>query len=177
LKLCECGCGQPTEISKINRSDRGWVKGQPKRYIQGHVKKNIPKYKVICQKCGKEYEVIKSKLGRTKYCSHACQVSNPRKKIHKLNDIVMWDGYYAIYLPDHPKANISGVVMLHNCIMELHLGKAIPEGFIVHHIDGNKLNNHILNLVLVTPSVHGKIHATDKRKGLAKYHEIRRSNS
>lgn len=34
--LCECGCGNPTTIAHINRSARGWVKGQPKRFILGH---------------------------------------------------------------------------------------------------------------------------------------------
>jgi len=42
MKLCECGCGQPTEISKSNRPERGIVKGQPTRYIRGHSAKNNP---------------------------------------------------------------------------------------------------------------------------------------
>lgn len=34
--LCECGCGRPAPIA--TRTDRqwGWVKGQPKRFINGH---------------------------------------------------------------------------------------------------------------------------------------------
>jgi hypothetical protein len=35
-KLCECGCGQPTPISKRTYGQVGWVKGQPKRFISGH---------------------------------------------------------------------------------------------------------------------------------------------
>src|SRR4051812_8852249 len=35
-KLCECGCGQPTEISRQNHTKFGWIKGQPKRFIRGH---------------------------------------------------------------------------------------------------------------------------------------------
>lgn len=35
-KLCECGCGEPAPIAKQSRRDRGWVKGQPKRFIAGH---------------------------------------------------------------------------------------------------------------------------------------------
>jgi HNH endonuclease len=34
--LCECGCGGVTEIAKQSRTDRGWVRGQPKRWIAGH---------------------------------------------------------------------------------------------------------------------------------------------
>ncbi len=36
MKLCECGCGQPTPIAKITRSERGQVKGVPIRFISGH---------------------------------------------------------------------------------------------------------------------------------------------
>lgn len=35
-KLCECGCGQPTPISKQTRRDRGYVAGEPVRFIRGH---------------------------------------------------------------------------------------------------------------------------------------------
>lgn len=36
MKLCECGCGQPTPIAKQTASRLGHVKGQPVRFIQGH---------------------------------------------------------------------------------------------------------------------------------------------
>jgi hypothetical protein len=35
-KLCECGCGNPAPIAKVNRPKCGWVKGEPIRYIKGH---------------------------------------------------------------------------------------------------------------------------------------------
>lgn len=34
--LCQCGCGNKTDIAKGTRSEKGWTKGQPKRYIWGH---------------------------------------------------------------------------------------------------------------------------------------------
>jgi hypothetical protein len=174
--LCKCGCGQPTEIAKINRSARGWIKGFPKQYIKGHHMRKTQE-EVTCQTCGKTFEVKPSLASKMKFCSRECVKFPNRKKKRKYGDLVTWDGYLAIYLPEHPKANISGIIMLHNYIMEQHLEKPIPEGFVVHHIDGDKQNNYISNLVLVTPSVHGKIHSTDKRKGLAKYHELRRNDS
>lgn len=36
IKLCECGCGQPAPIAPNNNKFKGWTKGQPLRYIQGH---------------------------------------------------------------------------------------------------------------------------------------------
>lgn len=33
---CRCGCGRTTSIATRSRHTRGWVKGQPVPYIQGH---------------------------------------------------------------------------------------------------------------------------------------------
>lgn len=33
---CQCGCGQKTKIATQSRSNRGWIKGQPKRFLLGH---------------------------------------------------------------------------------------------------------------------------------------------
>lgn len=33
---CECGCGELAPIAKYSHAARGWVKGQPKRFINGH---------------------------------------------------------------------------------------------------------------------------------------------
>ena len=36
MKLCECGCGQPTPPARSSRSDLGWRIGEPIRFIRGH---------------------------------------------------------------------------------------------------------------------------------------------
>lgn len=36
IKLCECGCGKPAPIAKETWKRKGWIKDQPKRFIQGH---------------------------------------------------------------------------------------------------------------------------------------------
>jgi hypothetical protein len=33
---CHCGCGETPEIAPQSSSSKGWVKGQPKRYVFGH---------------------------------------------------------------------------------------------------------------------------------------------
>jgi hypothetical protein len=38
---CCCGCGQKTKISKFNSSAKNWVKGQPRKFISGHNKRNM----------------------------------------------------------------------------------------------------------------------------------------
>lgn len=38
VKLCECGCGKPVPIATYTARRRGYIKGQPNRYVQGHNK-------------------------------------------------------------------------------------------------------------------------------------------
>ena len=45
----------------------------------------------------------------------------------------------------------------HIIVWEKYFGK-IPTGYQIHHIDGNKENNNIENLQLVTPLEHKRIH-------------------
>lgn len=42
MKLCECGCGQPTSIAKNTNKEYGHVRGQPVRFIRGHAMRGKP---------------------------------------------------------------------------------------------------------------------------------------
>ncbi len=46
----------------------------------------------------------------------------------------------------------------HRQIMEIKIGRALARNEVVHHIDGNKHNNHPDNLQLMTQSEHIKLH-------------------
>lgn len=46
----------------------------------------------------------------------------------------------------------------HRVIMEKHLDRSLTASDIVHHIDGNKLNNTIDNLELTDRKSHGRLH-------------------
>jgi hypothetical protein len=37
VKLCECGCGQPAPISPRTWKRRGYIKGQPRKFIKNHM--------------------------------------------------------------------------------------------------------------------------------------------
>ena len=54
--------------------------------------------------------------------------------------------------------NKKGNVKLHRLIMEEHLGRKLTSDEIVHHIDGNKLNNDISNLQVMTRGEHSRLH-------------------
>lgn len=36
IQLCECGCGKPAPISPYTNKQKGYFKGQPRRFIHGH---------------------------------------------------------------------------------------------------------------------------------------------
>lgn len=57
-------------------------------------------------------------------------------------------GYVHIYMPEHHRSNPNGYVPEHFLIMENSLGRKIYFPEVVHHIDGDRSNNAIGNLML-----------------------------
>lgn len=51
----------------------------------------------------------------------------------------------------------------HRYIMEQYLGRKLKRNEVVHHKDGNKLNNDINNLELMTLSEHSRMHQVGKK--------------
>lgn len=56
-----------------------------------------------------------------------------------------------------------GSMFEHVMVMETHLRRAVNDDEIVHHIDGNKLNNDISNLDIMTQQQHNKCHGVAAR--------------
>jgi hypothetical protein len=67
------------------------------------------------------------------------------------------NGYEYVYMPTNPMAKSNGCVFVHRLVMSEKIGRPLTKDEHVHHIDGNKLNNNIENLMLVTRSEHTKI--------------------
>ena len=56
--------------------------------------------------------------------------------------------YRNIYLPNHPYCKSNGLVFEHRLVMEKKIGRYLRPEEVIHHIDGNTLNNDIDNLEL-----------------------------
>lgn len=67
------------------------------------------------------------------------------------------------YEPEHPLANKAGKVMEHVYVMSNKIGRPIEPNECVHHIDRNRSNNLIENLLLMTLSDHAKLHAREDK--------------
>ena len=68
-------------------------------------------------------------------------------------------GYIYIFSPEHPTKNTNKLVAEHRLTMEKHIGRFLKESEIVHHIDGDRKNNSISNLMLFpNSSSHHKFH-------------------
>jgi hypothetical protein len=61
---------------------------------------------------------------------------------------VIRKGYRFVYAPDHPFATKNKQVAEHRLVMERLIGRYLRRTEVVHHIDGNPLNNAPNNLEL-----------------------------
>lgn len=88
-------------------------------------------------------------------------------------DAIIHHGYYYEYCPLHPYADVNGRVRQHRLIIERnhHLFDkkyfevkggmiVLKPDYDVHHIDENKLNNNLNNLLILTRSEHTSLHNT-----------------
>lgn len=133
--------------------------------------------KVNCAVCGKEFYARRDsiKKGMGKYCSHSCDMfrkhrdgiakcARKREKHHGwIGSIITYHGYRHINTDiDHPRKYRGMYVPEHILIAERIMCRFLESNEVVHHIDGNRLNNSPTNLSVITRSYHTHIHKLNK---------------
>ena len=80
-----------------------------------------------------------------------------------IEKIVKTGNYRYAVVKNHPKATKNGYVLLHRVIMENHLNRLLDDNEVVHHINGDKLDNRIENLQAMLNSEHVRLHKSTGR--------------
>jgi hypothetical protein len=147
--------------------------------------------KLVCKQCGKTFlkslSIYKNDLKKVnagKFCSRECYHKSPESRPAtrmKREKSKWWKGGrifergYKLVLVDkeHPYGIAKGggekYIREHRLIMEKHLGRYLKKNEVVHHIDGDRKNNELKNLKLMTTSEHARDHILNywkKRKEL-----------
>ncbi len=68
------------------------------------------------------------------------------------------EGYKQIYCPKSSEARSNGYAPEHRVKATKKIGRPLRSNEVVHHIDGNKRNNRMSNLQVMTRSQHYKLH-------------------
>ena len=72
--------------------------------------------------------------------------------------------------------NSSKTILIHRLVYETFVGE-IPCGFQIHHLDGNKQNNHVNNLIALSTRDHALLETSldhSRIKGMYKHNKDRR---
>lgn len=62
--------------------------------------------------------------------------------------MAMNNGYIRVYMPEHINADENGLIYEHQLMAEKKIGRALKDTEVVHHIDQNRSNNSIDNLLI-----------------------------
>lgn len=120
-----------------------------------------------CPTCLTIVEKIKKDGLAAESCSHKCYSKNRHgQKRGSYVDFVIISGYRYIYVPEHPKSigTRELYVAEHRLVMESIIGRYLTDKEIVHHKNGDTLDNSPSNLEMMTTSDHAKLHIKDGKR-------------
>ena len=110
-------------------------------------------------------------MGRAKGYKPTEEQKRKNREAHKGENNHHWRGgtfkdygYILVLNIGHPFANSRGYIRVQRLVMEKFLGRYLTPDEVVHHVDGNKENNVIENLMLFgSVGEHTKYHRLLRR--------------
>lgn len=113
-----------------------------------------------CLYCGKKYYVPQCRKDTAHFCSYSCSTKycKPKRKSYPHgSEHFAWkektintQGYVLVWAPDHPFADNHKRFREHRLVMEKYLGRFLSPNEDVHHKNGDKTDNRIENLELLS---------------------------
>ena len=104
-----------------------------------------------CKVCRRKFIPL-NELNPNYYCSRKCYYESKRGK-NRVEFRYSW-GYRYLFVPLHPFANDGRYVAEHRLVMEKFLGRYLKSTEIIHHKNGDKLDNRLENLMLCDRKIH-----------------------
>lgn len=151
---------KPSDIKKANYCNK--------------VCRHKAKYMIVkCDACGKEFERLRCTEMKHMFCSTECARSFRQRNFSELAKRVN-----PVRMTDEVKQKLRKARLgsgkgktytktfgrhTHRIVAEEMLGRPLRKGEVVHHIDGDKRNNHPLNLMIFrTQAEHSTWHLNER---------------
>ena len=98
------------------------------------------------------------------FCSKLCSTRwTAANRASTRGYVTTTKGYRALRMPDHPMADRTGYVMEHRAIMAESLGRNLTADEVVHHLNGDRLDNRLENLQVMPKRLHDRTSGSTKR--------------
>lgn len=124
----------------------------------------MSKVQIKCDNCGKLFYTYKSYVKRSRknhFCNKQCEADFKNLK----NSVEHWQGGHISKSTGYRYIAFNGKqIEEHRLVMMKHLGRELKTDECVHHINGNRLDNRIENLMLLTNAEHAKLHGSQKNR-------------
>jgi len=163
------------KISKIQNDPNWQFKNGTWYKLLNRNGKIVPQKYLLysCPECGDDFAAShKTAI----YCGRSCSIKNnpvlawrkgkkfPNERGAVGNKRLASTGYIEVYLPGHSMADIKGRILEHRFVMSQHLGRHLEKWEQVHHINGERSDNRLENLIVMHRSEHNSHHKTEEVK-------------
>jgi hypothetical protein len=128
---------------------------------------------LTCTTCGAALRRSPSAVRPVNFCGHACCAAWKRTRTGPLaggyratNTKITKSGRVYFLHPDHPHAHKNGFVAPHRWVAEQTLGRYLRPEEVVHHINGNQMDDDPENLVVFANDAEHQRHHGRLRGGI-----------
>lgn len=115
---------------------------------------------LTCDQCNQSFSRYRGYQGKLTFCSRDCYLDWQREHRRGISYV---DGRVMIRRPDHPAARATDYIARSRIIMEDIIGRYLGPDEVVHHINGNKTDDHPENLMVLSRSDHQRLHMAARR--------------